>query len=352
MQILFAPDWRAGVPYQSLLADALVRRGAKVQFLQGYKRVLPLSRLLKDQECDILHLHWPEAYYPRHGDALDLFRAARFPFDLDRATQNAVLITTAHNFHVHNRDAEMFVERNVRYVNRKSKIVFAHSVGAKQRLVQAFGLDPSSIRIIPHGDLSVALRHPVSQTEARQQLGLSDGKLALMFGTVEPYKGVEDVIAWWHKTQPPIKLAVVGRPVSDQYATQISRAIGDTSRILSRLEFLTDDALSLWLSAADLVIFNYREILTSGAASLARSYGIPLLLPRRLETVDLDEPTPYVRRFTDLATDFRSELDAALSMPPDFASAAPWRQACNWDRIADLTIDGYRSALERKKCAA
>src|SRR4051794_33311542 len=63
MNILFAPDWRAGVPYQTLLADALVRRGAKVQFLQGYKRVLPLSRLLKDWRCDILHLHWPEAYY-------------------------------------------------------------------------------------------------------------------------------------------------------------------------------------------------------------------------------------------------------------------------------------------------
>jgi glycosyltransferase involved in cell wall biosynthesis len=329
-----------------------VRRGAKVRFLQGYKRVLPLSRLLKDQDCDILHLHWPEAYYPRRGNALDWFRTARFPFDLDRATQNAVLVTTAHNLYAHNRGADGLVGRNVRYANRKSRIVFAHSAGAKQKLAGAFGLDPSLVRVVPHGDLSVAMAPPVSQAEARHQLGLSDDKLALMFGTVEPYKGVEDVIAWWHKMQPPIKLAVVGRPVTDQYATQISRAIGDTSKILSRLEFLTDDALSLWLSAADLVIFNYREILTSGAASLARSYGIPLLLPHRLDTVDLDEPTPYVRRFTDLAIDFGSELDTALSMPPDFASAASWRQACNWDRIADLTIDGYRSALELKKCAA
>ena len=352
IHILFAPDWRAGVPYQTLLADALVRRGAKVRFLEGYKRLLPLSRLLKSQECDILHLHWPEAYYPRRGDALDLFRVARFPFDLDRATQNAVLVTTAHNFHVHNRAAEMLVERNVRHANRKSRIVFAHSVGAKRKLVQAFGLDPSLVRVIPHGDLSVALGHPINQAEARHQLRLGDGKLALMFGTVQPYKGLEDVIAWWQEAQPPIKLAIVGKPVTDRYATHISRSIGDTSQILSRFEFLSDNALSLWLSAADVIISNYREIFTSGAASLARSYGVPLLLPRRLDTVELDEPTPYVRRFTDFATDFRIELDAALSMPPDFAAAASWRQACNWDRIADLTLDGYRCALDQKECAA
>jgi glycosyltransferase involved in cell wall biosynthesis len=352
MHILFAPDWRAGVPYQTLLVDALVRRGANVRFLKGYKRVLPLSRLLRSQDCDILHLHWPEAYYPRRGDALDLFRTARFPFDLDRATQNAALVTTAHNFHVHDRAAEILVGRNVRYANRKSRIVFAHSVGAKQKLVQAFGLDPSLVRVVPHGDLSVAMAHPVSQAEARQQLGLGDGKLALMFGTVQPYKGLEDAIAWWQEAQPPIKLAIVGKPATDEYATHISRTIGDTSQIISRFEFLSDDALGLWLSAADVVVSNYREIFTSGAASLTRSYGVPLLLPRRLDTVELDEPTPYVRRFTDLATDFRFELDAALSVPPSFSAAASWRHACNWDRIADLTMEGYRCALDQKKCAA
>lgn len=351
MQILFAPDWRAGVPYQTLLAEALARRGASVRFLQGYKRALPLSRLLKDQECDILHLHWPEAYYPQKNDAFDAFRAMRFRYDLKKATYRIALVTTAHNLHIHNRAHELFAERNVRYTNRKSKLVFAHSVAAKGKLIETFGLAPTSVRIIPHGDLSVALGSPVSQTEARAQLGLDGGKLALMFGTVEPYKGLEDVIAWWHKARPSIKLGIVGRPSTEDYAAQISRAIANSSQILSRLEFLSDSALRLWLSAADVVIFNYREIFTSGAASLARSFGVPLLLPRRLNTVELDEPTPYVRRFTEIGTDFRIELDAALSVRPDFAAAASWRQACDWDRVADLTMSGYRRALGHEECA-
>lgn len=352
LNILFAPDYRAGVPYQTLLADALMRRGASVRFLQGYKRVLPLSRLLQEQDCDILHLHWPEAYYPRHGDALDLFRTLRFPFDLHRAAQKAVLVTTAHNFHAHDRSAETLIGRNVRYANRKSRIVFAHSAGAKRKLVHAFDLDPSLVRVVPHGDLSVAMRAPVGRAEARRQLGLREGKLALMFGAAKPYKGLEDVIAWWKEARPAVQLAIVGKPVSEEYAAHLARRIGETPQILTRFEFLSDDALGLWLSAADVVISNYREILTSGAASLARSYGVPLILPRRLDTLDLGEPTPYVRRFTDFATDFRTELDAALALPPDFAAAAAWREACNWDRVAELTMDGYRSAMERRQCAA
>lgn len=351
LNVLFAPDWRAGVPYQSLLADALARRGATVRFLKDYKRVLPLSRLLQDVDCDILHLHWPEAYYPRKGDAFDLFRIARFPFDLRRATRRAVLVTTAHNFHAHDRTGEMLLGRNVRCANRRSRVIFAHSDGAKRKLVQAFGLNSSLVRVVPHGDLSVAMRPPVSQAEARTQLGLGDGKLALMFGTVQPYKGLEEVIAWWNEARPPVKLAIVGRPASDTYAAHIRRCMGDSSRFISRFEFLSDDALGLWLSAADVIISNYREILTSGAASLARSFGVPILLPRRLDTIELNEPTPYVRRFTDLTTDFGCHLDAALSMPPDFAAAASWRDACNWDRIAELTMDGYRCALGHRPCA-
>jgi hypothetical protein len=61
--------------------------------------------------------------------------------------------------------------------------------------------------------------------------------------------------------------------------------------------------------------------------------------------VVLDEPTPYVRRFTSFATDFGEQLLAALAVQPDFATAFSWREACSWDRIASLTADGYRYAI-------
>src|SRR5438046_1007112 len=171
MESIFAPDWRNGVQYQRLLAEALPPHGVNVSFLANYRRVLPLRRLMHGRAGDILHLHWPEAYYPVKGDAWDWFRRARFPFDLAGAVRNRALAVTAHNLHAHNRANESFAFRNSRASFRMARVVFAHSGNAKQRLIETFGLLPEKIRVIPHGDLSVTLGAPVSAAEARAALG-------------------------------------------------------------------------------------------------------------------------------------------------------------------------------------
>lgn len=346
MKVLFAPDWRNGVPYQRLLADALERAGATVDFLQGYKRVLPLARLLALRNCDVLHLHWPEAYYPKKRDAWDWWRRARFAFDLRSATRRCALATTAHNLHAHNRANEPFAKRNTRAAHQRAGVVFAHSGVASDRLIKEFALDPAKVRVIPHGDLSVTLGTPVSQSESRSALGITAEKLALIFGAVDPYKGQEEVVEWWRKLRPNAHLAIVGQPSTDAYRTQIAAAIGNDPRIITRFEWASDDQLRLWLSAADVAIFNYREIFTSGAANLARSWGLPILLPQRLETVVLDEPSPCVHRFASFDTDFGLQLERALACAPNYAAAAPWREACSWDRVAAITLDGYRHAMK------
>jgi glycosyltransferase involved in cell wall biosynthesis len=224
-------------------------------------------------------------------------------------------------------------------------VIFAHSVIAKHRLVEAFALPGHKVQVVPHGDLSVALGEPVPASLARCELELGKEQFALMFGTVEPYKGLEEVIAWWRQARPAIKLAIVGRPCSREYGSHIAKQIGDANNIIHRLEWLSDHALRAWLSAADVVVFNYRKIFTSGAASLARSYGVPVLIPKRLDTVDLHEPTPYVCRFTDFASDFGWQLDAAASVKADFAAASLWRDSCSWDKVARTTAQAYRDAV-------
>jgi glycosyltransferase involved in cell wall biosynthesis len=256
-----------------------------------------------------------------------------------------VLAVTAHNLNIHNRANEAFLARNIRRVHTEARVVFVHSGIARQRLIEALELSPEKVQVIPHGDLSVALGIPHRASEARCQLGLDSGKLALVFGTVEPYKGLEEIIDWWRHAQPDFKLAIVGRPTTPDYGSQVLRRIGGAKNIMHRLDWLPDELLRLWLSAADVTIFNYRKIFTSGAANLARCYGVPIMLPKHLDTVVLDEPTPYVRRFTSFVTDFGEQLAEALAVRPDFAAAASWREACNWDKVACLTAAGYRDAL-------
>jgi beta-1,4-mannosyltransferase len=342
LKVLFAPDWRAGNPYQELLARALRRQGVDVSFLEGYKRIFPLRRLLATRRCTVLHLHWPEAYYSRKHDGFDWFRYARFPSDLAGATKGCALATTAHNLDVHNR---AFLKSNIRHAHVEAGVVFAHSALAKQRLIDSLEVPAEKVRVIPHGDLSVALGTPDPAPMARCKLGLDPGKLAVVFGRVAPYKGLEEIIEWWQHAQPDIKLAIIGIPVPPDYGLQILRQIGDTRNIVHRLDWVPDEILRLWLSVADVTIFNYRRIFTSGAANLARCFGVPILLPQRLDTIVLNEPTPYVHRFTSFATDFGEKLRAALAVESDFAAASSWREACDWDRVAGLTADGYRYAI-------
>ncbi len=348
MEILFAPDWRGGVPYQRLLGEALAAHGAHVDYLNHYKRILPLTRLLGDHRLDLLHLHWPEAYYPLKGDGLDLFRRARYGLDLTLATRRIPCVLTAHNLAEHNHQDRPFARANYATTCRRARLIFAHSEAARQRLSETYDVPLEKIRVVPHGDLSVVMPPPVPQAEARRLLKLPDGPIALIFGVVEPYKGQEEVLKHWQSAHPDTLLVIAGRVHNAEYGAHLRQIAAGLKNVVLHFEWLEDPDLALFLSAADVGLFNYRTIFTSGAASLARSWGLPIVLPRRLDTVDLAEPDHRVFRFTDFESDFAAVLHQALKVPSDFASAAPWREFTSWPRIAEATAAGYRDVLERQ----
>ena len=345
MNILFAPDWRGGGPYQRLLAQALEQLGVKVDFLSHYKRVLPLTRLLRSIPTDLFHLHWPEAYYRRLNDPWDKFRRARFAFDLQLATRHTPLVLTAHNLREHNASDLPSAHANYQAACHRASLIFAHSAAARTTLARTYDVDEQKIRVVPHGDLAVAMPPPVARDEARRRLNLPEGPICLMFGTVEPYKGQEEVIAYWKEAQPSVRLLIVGKPKTPEYGRSITALAEGLPNVTLRLQWLTDPELALFLSASDCTLFNYRTIFTSGAATLARSWGLPILLPTRLETVDLAEPHPRVLRFEALDTRFAQKLDAALAVPSDYDSAESWREKISWPHIAEATVAGYREVL-------
>lgn len=112
-----------------------------------------------------------------------------------------------------------------------------------------------------------------------------------------------------------------------------------------RLGWLDEQTLACWLSSANAVLFNYRAILVSGAATLARSRGVPILLPARLTTVDLDEPHPLVFRFQGFQEDFQYQLASALKIGSNPALAKEWQRAHAWPHLARLTCNVYAEAL-------
>lgn len=342
MKVLFAPDWRQGAPYQRLLAEHLSRHGVEVDFPHGYRRLLPLYRLTRQQHSDLLHLHWPEPYIMGHGTLCDVFRHLRYPFDLHLAHLNQPLAYTAHNLWPHNTPRCLLLRHCLQSTLRRADLIFVHSKGALEELASTFDVDSSRCVVVPHGDLSPDLGQPIPQSEARSVLKIEHGRpIALLFGRAEPYKGVEEVIAWWNQHRPETQLAIVGSTSHETYKLALTRLVDSNPRISLHLRHQSQEELRLWLSAADVAVFNYRQIFTSGAASLARSWGLPILIPYRLKTVDLGEPSPYVHRFHSFEDDFAQALQASLAIRPSYAAAESWRDSISWESISAKTTAAY-----------
>ena len=346
MKVFFAPDYRKGVAYQDLLARALAAEGVEVSFPAGHRRVLPLWRGLEGWSGQLLHIHWPEKFFEQRHDGLDELRKVRYPLDLVLASRKVPILLTAHDLRPHNRTGERLLHSNFQRTYEVARGVIVHSEKARQIVCETYRASPAKVHVIPHGDLSPSLGALPGREEARRALGLPEGeRLCLMFGTVEPYKGLEPVLQWWRQTAPPATLAIVGKPFSPAYGGEITALAQGAKGVRLELAWQPDEALRQWLAAADAVLFHYRAIFTSGAACLARSLGLPVLLPHRLDTIDLAEPHPLVFRFADLESDFAAVLEQALAARPDFAAAAPWREATAWSRIAAETALLYRAIV-------
>lgn len=344
LRVLFAPDYRSGNPYQQLLAEALFLRGIEVVFPEGYRRGLPLARSVAAIKPDVVHLHWPDAFFRRTGDRWDRLRVMRYPLDLWLTAVRRPIVVTAHNLLPHNRGEEAGVSGNIRQTMRRAATIFAHADAAKEMLIDTFGVERQRVEVIPFGDHAVTLGAPMPQDEARRLLGLPPAeKLCLMFGTVSPYKGSSEVVRFWADEHVPYRLAVVGPVLSDAYAASLRESARDVPSIDLRIssEWMDDAALRTWLSATDCVIFNYKSIFTSGAGALARSFGIPSLLPRSAATLDLGEPHIHVHRFDHVRSDFRDALERALASPCDYEAARDWRERTSWESVAALTAPVY-----------
>ncbi|MGK0185211.1 MAG: beta-1,4-mannosyltransferase [Verrucomicrobiales bacterium] len=340
MNVLFAPDYCLDNPYQQMLAGALREQGCTIEFLSNYRRGLPLSRgCHRDNRA--LHLHWPEAYFRAGTSRLaDWVRALRYPLDLALLARRKPILATAHNLMPHRPSPLAALDMRITY--RRAKRIIAHSAMAADQVAAFYNIDRSKFHIIPHGDLAANMPALIIQKEARKRLTLTDAPICLMFGALAPYKGIEKIAAAWEHSTDTAQLYIVGDSFDPDYARQLERFVADKGRVTLVRRRVDDDELHLWLSACNCTLYNYTRILTSGSACMARSLGIPIVLPHRLVTVDLGEPHPHVFRFDSINGNFSTALDRALNTKRKNDSAKEWREQTAWSRVAADTLKLYQ----------
>jgi len=191
-------------------------------------------------------------------------------------------IHTAHNALPHGRENSVLFRWVYRWVYRFPHTIIAHTDKVARQLETEFGVDPSRITVISIGLNDEIPETALSAAECRQKLGLPlQGLVALFFGKVEPYKGVDLLAEAWSLVRTSeARLVVAGWCPDAGYATTIREAMARSPRAATmewREGFVPNDEVAVWLKACNVVVMPYRNIYQSGVVFLCLRFGVPIV---------------------------------------------------------------------------
>ncbi|MGI8952923.1 MAG: glycosyltransferase [Chitinophagaceae bacterium] len=124
----------------------------------------------------------------------------------------------------------------------------------------------------------------INKAEARKHLGLNiDDNIILFFGFIRKYKGLdillEAIKILKSRQTRNIKLLIAGEFYEDRkmYDNLITK-LNIQSQLILRTDFIADNEVKYYLSAADFVIQPYRNATQSGVTPLAYHFEKPMLV--------------------------------------------------------------------------
>jgi glycosyltransferase involved in cell wall biosynthesis len=155
--------------------------------------------------------------------------------------------------------------------------IICHSDSIKARLGAEFSVPLEKIAVIPHGPFFYDL--PLTNSEQTlQSFDLDPGKLLVLWqGIIFPYKGIDLLLNAWQHVEAGSDnacLLVVGTgspELAEQIREQISRLA--LKRVNLHLRFISTEELVALYRAADVVVYPYRAITTSGALATGLALG-------------------------------------------------------------------------------
>jgi glycosyltransferase involved in cell wall biosynthesis len=147
-------------------------------------------------------------------------------------------------------------------------------------------LKPGAVRRRVHHPLYAQFdRGRYDRATARRTLGYrEDEEVALFFGYVRRYKGLDTLLEAWpavRAARPQARLLVAGEFYEDAapYRESAGRAGGEPGvRLLER--YLPDDEVEAAFKAADVVVLPYRSATQSGVTAVAYALGVPVITTR------------------------------------------------------------------------
>jgi glycosyltransferase involved in cell wall biosynthesis len=218
---------------------------------------------------------------------------------------------------------------------------------------RAFGeIVPEGV-VVPHG---VDRSDPGPRRQAKRALGLVEDRLvALCFGFLSPYKGLEVTLDAAEIAGPALQLVVAGGEHPrlegrDGYADALRRRYRDVALFTG---YVPEDEMAALFAAADVALIPYpRPFATSGPLAHALGYGTPVLCSPAVaacvgappEMVAPIDPQTLARRFTEMAAD-PAQLDVVRSASLAMAAER------SWEHVAQSHVALYEEVIDADRLA-
>ena len=165
--------------------------------------------------------------------------------------------------------------------------IFVHSEASRLDFLRMYGGGPNKIHVIPHGNEQLFLESVntiVQDGLLRLKLNLSENApVALFFGTLTKYKGVEYLLGAFaevRRTLPMARLIIAGYPNPDVDISALYRQAKEleiSESVIFHLQYIPNEEVAAFFSLADVVVFPYLMVYQSGALQVAYSFGKPVV---------------------------------------------------------------------------
>ncbi|MDD1724009.1 MAG: glycosyltransferase [Methanospirillum sp.] len=223
-----------------------------------------------------------------------------------------------------------------RIMRKASSLFIVHSNHDRMLISDHYHISPERIRVIPHGLYD---QYPILEKRGCQEkLGTGGMFVILFFGLLRPYKGVSCLIRAFESLPEAVwnnsVLLIAGEAWEDCDSLALLGSSPAKANIRHYNEYIADEEIPLFFSAADILVLPYTRASQSGVAHIGISYGIPIIASRvggLVEGLGTYAGTRFISASD--CDELREAIEAEYSCRPRGRIEPP--DDLRWERIAE-----------------
>lgn len=223
-------------------------------------------------ESSIIHWHWFQINSFKQLIINSWVLICLFIYKIS----GAKIVWTIHNLYPHTNNFKNSNKILRILMAKLANFIFVHGYSDILKVIKAYGVSSEKIIVVRHPNYEVYKKSKeaaeVFFNNKFPSILISEKTrpIVLVFGQISEYKGLLEIVENCKNNN--ITLLIVGttRKGEEEYLNQIG--IKKNKDVIIINEFILEKDLPYFFAISDAVLFNYKEILTSGAVVLAKNY--------------------------------------------------------------------------------